>query len=166
MILDASVTWFLGGLVLVLLEFAVPGVILVFIGLGAWLAALTTWMEWTPTLGSQSLVFAVGSLTLILTLRRFFQKWFLGISESGGPELASDEMIHAKVLVVKPIPSDSMGKIEFRGVHWNAVSSVPVEAGNWVSIVSRDGLNLRVTPLADAVGAHQTGSIQPSHSSS
>jgi len=156
MIYDDSVIWFLAGLVLVLLEFAVPGVILVFIGLGAWLAALTTWMGWTPSLGAQAMVFAVGSVTLILTLRRFFQTWFLGISEAGSPELASDEMIHAEVLVVKDIPMGSLGKIEFRGVHWNAMSSVPVFAGSWVSIVSREGLNLRVRPLTEGVGAHES----------
>ena len=59
--MNAAQIWFLAGLVLVLAEFATPGVILVFIGLGAWVAALTTWLGWTEALGAQMGVFAVSS---------------------------------------------------------------------------------------------------------
>ena len=39
--------WFLIGLALVLSEFMLPGIILVFFGLGAWAVCLTTWMGLT-----------------------------------------------------------------------------------------------------------------------
>ena len=41
--MDSATIWFLIGLGLVLAEFAVPGVILVFLGVAAWIVALLDW---------------------------------------------------------------------------------------------------------------------------
>ena len=42
--MDPAIIWFLIGLGLILAEFAVPGVILVFIGIAAWIVALLAWV--------------------------------------------------------------------------------------------------------------------------
>jgi len=44
MMQEALTIWFIAGLVLILLEFVVPGVILVFFGAGAWVVALGMWL--------------------------------------------------------------------------------------------------------------------------
>ena len=46
---NATLIWFLLGLVLIILEFAVPDGILVFFGIVAWLAAATTYLGLTVT---------------------------------------------------------------------------------------------------------------------
>jgi hypothetical protein len=56
---NPTLLWFLLGLALILLEFVVPGVILVFFGIGAWAAAVTTYFGLTASFQSQLLVFAV-----------------------------------------------------------------------------------------------------------
>jgi hypothetical protein len=79
--MNAAQIWFLVGLVLVLAEFATPGVILVFIGLGAWVAALTTWLGWTEALGAQMGVFAVSSTLLADRTQALLQELVCGFLE-------------------------------------------------------------------------------------
>ena len=63
-IIIPTLTWFLIGLVLIFFEFAAPGIILIFFGTGAWLVAVTTYLELTTSLESQLIVFAVGNRRL------------------------------------------------------------------------------------------------------
>ncbi len=144
MLFQPYMIWFIVGLILILSEFALPGIILIFIGLGAWLAALTAWMEWTPTLASQMTVFAVGSVVFLLGLRRFFTEWFMGLSKSGDARDAEEEFAGKEVKVLAPVASGRDGKVEFKGASWNARSESSLEPGNVAIIVSRDGLTLTV----------------------
>ena len=137
--------WFLVGLVLVLAEFATPGVVLVFIGIGAWVASLTTWMGWTESLGGQMVVFAVSSLVLLVGLRRFFKEWFLGFSKAnpnGGADL--DEFVGKPVKVLTALSAGTQGRVEFKGTGWTAESADPLEPGEAAIITSVEGLCLRV----------------------
>ena len=61
--------WFVLGLILVLSEFVLPGVILVFFGIGAWITTLTVWWGWTGGWTSQLLTFAISSVVLLVVLR-------------------------------------------------------------------------------------------------
>jgi membrane protein implicated in regulation of membrane protease activity len=144
MLFQPYMIWFMVGLVLILSEFALPGIILIFIGLGAWLAAFTAWMEWTPTLASQMTVFTVGSLVFLLGLRRFFTEWFMGLSKNGDARDAEEEFAGKEVKVVSAIASGRDGKVEFKGASWNARSDDSLEPGSIAIIVSRDGLTLTV----------------------
>ena len=46
--LDPALLWFLLGFVLVLAEFAAPGIIIIFVGLGAWVVSLAVWLGFLP----------------------------------------------------------------------------------------------------------------------
>jgi len=146
MLFEPYMIWFIVGLVLILSEFALPGIILIFIGLGAWLAAFTAWMEWTPTLASQMTVFTVGSLILLLGLRRFFTEWFMGLSKNGDARDAEEEFAGKEVKVVSTIAGGRNGKVEFKGASWNARSDDSLQAGCIAIIISREGLTLTVRP--------------------
>ena len=61
--------WFLLGLVLLLAEFALPGIIIMFFGIGAWITALTTWLGITTGAASQNMVFGLSSVLLLFVLR-------------------------------------------------------------------------------------------------
>ncbi|MDB6079998.1 MAG: hypothetical protein JWO82_3745, partial [Akkermansiaceae bacterium] len=84
MLIDPKIAWLLFGVVLIALEFFAPGVILVFFGLGAIIASLTTWTGLTPELGEQTMVFGISSLVLLFGLRHFVKKWFVGHTQHSG----------------------------------------------------------------------------------
>ncbi len=140
--------WFIAGLVLILLEFAAPGVIIVFFGVGAWITALTTWIGLTPGLTSQLRLWAVSSIVLLLALRRRLAGRFRGF-ETGqqDPQHNLDEFRGHEVQVVQDIaPGHRNGRVEFKGADWSAVSDTPIAAGRLAVITAADGLTLHVRP--------------------
>lgn len=141
--------WFIAGLVLVITEFTTPGVVLVFLGLGAWCASLTAYLGWTASVGSQMAVFAVSSLVLLIGLRRFFKSWFMGFTKAN-PDASRDldDYIGRQVRVITPIAAGGDGKVEFKGAHWNAVSPAALAVGDHAVITRMDGLTLTVEPRA------------------
>src|SRR5688572_24871646 len=100
--LDAKTIWLLAGVILILMEFFAPGVILVFFGIGAIVTSLTTWLDLTPGLGSQMLVFGVSSAVLLFGLRRFVKGWFVGTSSN--PDGGDDDFIGREARVINALP--------------------------------------------------------------
>jgi membrane protein implicated in regulation of membrane protease activity len=144
--MSPALYWFLGGLVLMLLELALPGIILLFIGLGAWVTALAAWLGWVDSLAGQTLVFAIASVVLLVGLRRLFKGWLTGFTLAGDSAHELNEFLGKTVPVVTAIPAGGVGKVEFRGVHWNAQSDAPLGAGASAIITGREGLCLLVRP--------------------
>jgi len=142
--MSPALIWFAVGLVLILLELALPGVILVFIGLGAWVAALLVWLGWVDSLAGQMIVFAIASALLLVVLRRVFKGWLMGITVAGDNASDLDEFLGKPVTVVTAIPADGVGKVEFKGSHWNAQCVQPLGPGAAAVITGRDGLCLLV----------------------
>ena len=135
--------WFVCGVVLVLLEFVVPGVILVFFGLGAWATALTTFTGLTEGNASQLLVFAVVSVVLLFGLRRYIRSRFSGfVSDRQAPDQNLDEFTGKSVLVLEEIAPGKPGKVEFKGAPWSAVSKDVFRQGENGVIEKMDGLTL------------------------
>jgi membrane protein implicated in regulation of membrane protease activity len=139
-----AIVWFVVGFLLIMAEFAVPGVILVFIGLGAWTASLTTWAGWTPEPSSQMAVFAIASLLLLVSLRRLFKDWFLGFSQNASTAGDLDEFHGRQVRVLSTVGPNETGKVEFKGVPWNASSEETLQPGDLARIDAMDGLCLKV----------------------
>jgi membrane protein implicated in regulation of membrane protease activity len=140
-----EVVWFICGVVLVLLEFVVPGVILVFFGLGAWVTALTTFLGLTQGSASQLLVFAVASLILLFGLRRYIRSRFSGfISERQAPDRNLDEFTGKSVLVLEDVAPGKPGKVEFKGAPWRAESEAAFSQGEHGIIEEADGLTLKI----------------------
>ena len=143
---EPYILWFLAGLALVLLEFAAPGVIIVFIGLGAWATSLTTWLGWTTTMASQMIVFAVTSVVFLVGLRNLCKGWFMGLSKDGDACATDEEFLNREARVVSAITPDSTGKVEFKGASWNARSTTALNPGDPAIIIEREGLLLTVRP--------------------
>lgn len=140
-----EVIWFICGVVLALLEFAVPGVILIFFGLGAWITSLTTYLGATKSAASQLLVFAASSVVLILVLRRYIRSRFLGfVSEKQAPDQNLDEFTGKTVVVLEDIGPMKPGKVEFKGAPWRAESDDSLNQGESCFIERADGLTLKV----------------------
>ncbi len=147
MTFDPVLLWFLAGLALILFEFTVPGVILVFFGAGAWITALTTWIGLTGGWTSQLLTFSISSVVLLALLRRWFRVRFFGHLTGGqDPENNLDEFKGQVVTVTVEIDPDAGGKVEYKGADWSARCDTPLPAGSRAVIRSIDGITLVVGP--------------------
>jgi len=136
--------WFLGGLALVLAEFFLPGIILVFLGLAAWVTSFCLWMGWVESTSAQTSLFTISSVVLLVGLRRFFKDWLMGRSLSGSAEVDLEEFLGKRARVLQDISAGGTGKVEFKGVHWSAESADDAPAGSTVVITAREGLALKV----------------------
>lgn len=143
--LTPELLWFVCGAVLILLEFIVPGVVLVFFGLGAWAVALTTFMGVTKGVASQLLVFAGASVVLLFVLRRYVRARFSGfVSKRQAPDKNLDEFTGKSVLVLEEIGPMKPGKVEFKGAPWRAESVESLKQGESGYIEKIDGLTLKI----------------------
>ncbi len=148
MTFNPQLIWFLIGLGLILSEFLAPGIILVFFGLGAWTAAVTSWMGLTAGWTSQLLVFAVSSVVYLVLLRRWFQARFIGFEGNPqNPENNLDDFQGQIVMVTEDIdPADGSGRVEYKGASWAARSTEPIAAGERARVTGVDSITLLVEP--------------------
>ncbi len=143
---DPATIWFLVGLILALLEFAAPGVILIFVGVGAWVTALAVKLGLADGAGAQMAWFAGSSLVLLLGLRRFFKNWFAGFVSKHDTSTNLDDYIGKEVLVLARVAGQTRGQVEFKGAHWTARAAgsddIVFEIGERAVIAAVDGLCL------------------------
>ena len=145
-IFNPTLIWFLLGLALIFLEFIVPGVILVFFGIGAWTVAVTTFFGWTSSLESQLLLFAISSIVLLFLLRKWIKGKFYGhVGAVQDLTRNLDEFTGKSVIVVQDvIPNKMEGAVEFKGARWNAVSDEYIKNGEVAIITDHDGITLKI----------------------
>ncbi len=144
---NPAIIWFLIGLALVLFEFVLPGIILVFFGLGAWLVALGSWMGILSGTTAQLLVFAISSVFFLVFLRRRFQNRFIGfVGDTHNPAENIDDFSGQSVTVLSAIAPGQPGRVEYKGAGWTAVADVAIAEGNVAVIESVEGITLHVKP--------------------
>jgi membrane protein implicated in regulation of membrane protease activity len=143
---NPTLLWFLLGLALIFLELVVPGVILVFFGIGAWVAAVTTYLGLTASFQSQLLVFAVTSILLLVILRKWIKGKFYGhVGDVQDQTKNLDEFSGQSVVVLEDvIPNKMEGAVEFKGARWRAVSDEHIKKGAMAIITGVDGIILNV----------------------
>ena len=145
--LSPEVIWFLIGLVLFLMEFALPGFIIAFFGAGAWVVSILNLVA-NPSINMQLLVFILSSVILLLLLRRYVKGLFIGGTDSEQDlEQKMDDFIGQKVLIVKEIKDGKRGKVEFHGTFWDAESDEDIEEGQKVEIVGKESIVLKVKKI-------------------
>lgn len=142
--LTAELIWFLAGIILILLEFMVPGVLLVFFGVGALLTALLVWLGVTGGALGQLVFFSVSSLALLFGLRRFAAGFFRG-DTSGESDSEYEGKTARAVTAIEPGSID--GRVFFEGTDWKAESSVSIPRGAPVRITGKRNITLFVEPL-------------------
>jgi membrane protein implicated in regulation of membrane protease activity len=140
---DPAVIWFLIGLGLLLLELILPGLVILFFGVGAWIAALAC-VIFEPNLNWQILIFLVASLLGLVLLRKYLKKRFFGKRDEEAQDQL-EEFIGRKAKAIEDF-KDGSGKVEFKGTRWSARSDDPVTKGQWVTIQSKESLTLLVKP--------------------
>jgi inner membrane protein len=136
--------WFILGLGLFLLELVIPGLIIFFFGLGAWITALVC-LIFSPGINLQIIIFALSSLLLLLALRRVIQKKFLNSKRTHSDDV-EDEFTGKEALATIDFGGIKQGKVEFKGTTWTAESGSEISKGQRVIIIKKDSFKLLVEP--------------------
>jgi membrane protein implicated in regulation of membrane protease activity len=142
--------WTLIGILLIVSELALPGVIAVFFGVAALLVALLLYFDAPLAVPGQILLFGVLGAGLLLVARRRLRPWFQGEVETGG--VGSEVLpVGTRALAQTDFVNGS-GVVTLNGVRWNAESADPIRAGDPVWLVGRHGLVLEVSATPPARG--------------
>lgn len=158
---EIFMTWFIGGVVLMLLEFIVPGGIVFFLGLGAMLVAALLHFGLIEGWVEAFTIWFVGSLALVFGLRGVVQK----IIPARVDKANTDEDLDAynqPAEVCEPVPAGGEGRILFRGSTWparNVHADRGLEPGTPVRIVFRDNLVWVVEPVEQSDPDNQNNNV-------
>ena len=143
--LSSPLVWFALGLVLLLIEFASPGLILGFFAIGAWLVALICLVV-DVHLNLQLGMFVVFSVVGLLFFRSRFKTLF-NPDEEVSDDDTLQEFVGRRAVVTREIQPDIAGKVDFRGTYWGAEADEMIAVGSPVEIVDRENLTLKVRAL-------------------
>lgn len=144
-LLTTPVIWFLVGLVFLLLELVVPGLVIIFFGVGAWITAICC-VFFNIDINIQILIFTVSSVITLALLRNYLKKRFFKEDTKQEGSL-NEEFIGKTAMVKSEIRPGKQGKISFKGTQWEAESTFDIEEGTPVTIIGKDSIVLKVEPL-------------------
>ena len=137
-----ELVWFIIGLLLFLLELVLPGFVIFFFGVGAWLTALLCLIA-NPGINLQAIVFAVTSVLSLLLLRKMIQKKFFYSKDELSKEV-EDEFTGKEALALTDLEPGKNGRVEFKGTTWKAESTSDIHEGQRVIIKSKESFKLIV----------------------
>jgi len=136
--------WFILGLILLLMELILPGFVIFFFGVGAWITALVCLFS-NPGINLQALIFAVSSVLVLLIFRKMIQNKFIYNKDDRSGEV-EDEFTGKEAVAVSDFGAEITGKVEFKGTSWKAESKSEIVAGQKVIILEKENFKLIVKP--------------------
>ncbi|MFN4145509.1 MAG: NfeD family protein [Runella sp.] len=116
-----------------------------FLGVGALITALTTWLGLTPSLNSQLLCFSVVSVGMMVFLRKPLRDFV----KKRGHTAEYSEYVGDKATVIETIPAGGEGKVFYRGTEWIALAELntPIHKNKSVIIKRLEGIKLIVQEI-------------------
>ena len=145
--LKPEVIWCLLAIVLLLLELAMPGLIIFFFALGAFIVALVCLLT-DISLPIQLLIFIAASIISLLALRRYIKGVFMGhIASKQNITENLSEFVGEKAVATTSITPKAGGRVEFHGTSWQAEADEEIPEGTVVQITGKDNITLKVKPL-------------------
>jgi len=145
--LSPELIWFIIGIVLLVIEFMLPGLIVFFFGVGACFVAIVCLFV-DISINAQLLIFIIASVLSLLCLRKWLKGVFLGHTASKQNLKENlEEFLGQKATVVEKISPKAGGKVEFRGTNWAADADQEIEEGTVVEIIGKDNITLKVKAL-------------------
>ena len=139
---DPVLIWFLVGLVLMISEFIIPGLIIIFFGIGAWMVALVL-LAIDLKFILQILIFILGSFASLFLLRNKFT-----VQKDKVVDF-KDDFIGKTARVQQGFSKGEFGRVFFKGTSWKAetTSDKPITEGTYVKIIGYNSIVLKVKPL-------------------
>ncbi len=138
--------WLSIGVILFVMEMAVPGFIMFFFGLAAWITGLGAYLfGWN--LNTQLAVFLIASLVTLFGLRGVVKKVFIGDSKEDGQDtiLAKGG---EKCTVTQAIHPPAEGQVKFAGTFWQATGDEVLAEGEVALIVKQEELLITVKKIS------------------
>ncbi len=153
--LSPELVWLFAGIFLIFTEFFIPGVVIVFFGVGALITSfailLTDGLSVPLSLPAQMLIFLVSSIGFMMLLRNKLKATFLGKTMTDGEQRTFNIEVGKMVPVVELIePGEVGGRVKYQGTLWSARSEQRLMPGETVVIVGCDNLTLIVEALKKA----------------
>jgi len=141
---NPEIIWLIAGILLLLLEFAIPGVLVIFFSFGALVTALLTYLTGMSA-WMQFFSFVIFSVLFLFLLRKRFLSLMTG-SKDIDPD---EEFVGHKGVAENDIPASQIVRVEFRGTQWSAISEISILKGQRFIITGIDGLTLKIKPLIE-----------------
>ncbi|MCU5781045.1 hypothetical protein MA04_00345 [Alcanivorax balearicus MACL04] len=137
--------WIILGLILIIAEFLVSGLLTIFLGLAAVIVGILVFFGVLNDLTWEITTFAIISLLLLVGARRYLRAWLFGREAPSKSTEDSAGLIGSRATVEQDFV-DGIGTVRYRGARWQAQSPVILKTGDMVRITKHDGLWLTVEP--------------------
>ncbi|AFM12493.1 NfeD family protein [Turneriella parva] len=142
--------WLIGGSTLVLLEFLIPGLVVIFLGLGALITSGLLYMGYIREAWLAITCFGVASILMLATLRKMILRFYPSLTE----KVETDEealIVGQRARAVSLLSAhDYSGRVKYSGTTWPARSEAgEIAEGAEVEITGQDNINLVVKKVAD-----------------
>jgi len=133
--------WLSSGIFLTAIEFLVPGLVMVFVGLGALTVALGMHLGYIDEIVQQFITFFISSIIYLLTLRFLVFRFVPSVTRKENID-EDEEVIGSIVELVADINSGEFGRVEHSGSSWQARAEgdQTILKGEQVKIIGRDNI--------------------------
>ena len=133
--------WLGSGIFLMAIEFLVPGLVMVFVGLGALTVALGMQLGYIDEIVQQFITFFISSIIYLLTLRFLVLRFVPSVTRKENID-EDEEVIGSIVELVADINSGEFGRVEHSGSSWQARAEgdQTILKGEQVKIIGRENI--------------------------
>ena len=133
--------WLGSGIFLMAIEFLVPGLVMVFVGLGALTVALGMHLGHIDGILQQFITFFISSIIYLLTLRFLVLRFVPSVTRKENID-EDEEVMGSIVEIVADINSGEFGRVEHSGSSWQARAEgdQTILKGEQVKIIGRDNI--------------------------
>ena len=133
--------WLGSGIFLMAIEFLVPGLVLVFVGLGSLTVVFGMHFGYIDGILQQFITFFISSIIYLLTLRFLVLRFVPSVTRKENID-EDEEVIGSIVELVADINSGEFGRVEHSGSSWQARAEgdQTILKGEQVKIIGRDNI--------------------------
>lgn len=147
--LSNYLVWLIGGSTLVLLEFLIPGLVVIFLGLGALITSGLLYLGYLRDPWLAIACFGVSSVLMLATIRKMVLRFYPSLTE----KVETDEevlIVGQKAQAISTLTAhDYSGRVKYSGTTWPARSEAgEIAEGEAVEILGQDNINLIVRKIS------------------
>ena len=133
--------WLGSGIFLMAVEFLVPGLVMVFVGLGSLTVVFGMHFGYIDGILQQFITFFISSIIYLVTLRFLVLRFFTSVTRKENID-EDEEVMGSIVEIVADINSGEFGRVEHSGSSWQARAEgdQTILKGEQVKIIGRDNI--------------------------
>ena len=133
--------WLGSGIFLMAVEFLVPGLVMVFVGLGSLTVVFGMHFGYIDGILQQFITFFISSIIYLFTLRFLFLRFVPSVTRKGNID-EDEEVMGSIVEIIADINSGELGRVEHSGSSWQARAEgdQAILKGEQVKIIGRDNI--------------------------